>query len=175
MKATEGLIVRALSQENAKKIVIKKLKDNVIEIFTDGKKNGTGTYYNPKVKGYDEYKDYSRHPIQLSTQNMILIHHFKDDGTFDNAFEYHDMMEDNQACARDSYNMYQVAAEQFFHQLEGQYSDAFLEALIIEATKKLDESDKMREKYIRPNDDSACNRHEVRAKAALERAAEAIK
>ena len=63
MKQTEGLIVRALSQENAKKIVIKKLKDNVIEIFTDGKKNGTGTYYNPKVKGYDEYKDYSRHPI----------------------------------------------------------------------------------------------------------------
>lgn len=174
MKQTEGIIVRALQQEGAKEILIKKLEDDTIEIFTDGKSNGKGRYYSPKIKGYDEYKDYSRHPIQLSAQNMILIHHFKDAGGLEDMFEYNIMVEENEACMKDSYSMYQVAVEQFFHQLEGQYSDAFLEALIVEATKQLDDSDKMREKHIRPNDDSTCNRHELRAKKALERAAEAI-
>jgi hypothetical protein len=175
MKETEGLIVRALEQENVKKIVIKKLKDNVIEIFTDGKKNGTGRYYSPKIKGYSQFKDYSRHPIQLSAQNIILIHHFKDDGGLEQVFECQDMGEENEAYWKDSMDIYKTAAEQFFNQMEGHCCDAFLEAMIVEATKQLDESDKSRKIYIKPNDDSACNRHELRAKKALEKAAEAIK
>lgn len=169
MKETEGFIARALEQENAKEILIKKLEDNSIEIFTDGKSNGKGRYYSPRIKGYEHYKDYSRHPIQMSSQNIIVIHHFKDDGGLDQKFEYHDMTEENNAVFEDSYMMYKTSAEQFFNQLEGGYCDAFLEAIIIEATKKLINSDTRRKSLNIPN----CP-YESRAEKALERAKKEI-
>lgn len=91
----------------------------------------------------DDYKDYKRFPIQLSSQDIMLIHLFSNKGaSLEQSFENHDMTENNQAAFKYSWKESEVAAQQFISQLEGNYCDAFLKALIVEAAKKLAESDK---------------------------------
>lgn len=171
MKKTEGLISQAISMEGAKKVELIKVDDEKIEITIDGKYAGRFLHYSPKVEGYDVFKDYHRHPIQLSTQNIIVIHHFSDKGeAFNQALECHDMMEENKSFFQEE--LYKTSAEQFFDQLEGHYCDAFLEEMIIAATKKLAESDEGLDKLSKLVGE---NKKESRATRALEKAAEAIK
>src|SRR3989304_278392 len=117
-------------------------------------------------KGFKDFKNYKRFPIQLSHQNIILIHLFSDSG-LQYIFESHDMTEENQAAFEYSWKESEIAAQQFFSQLEGHYCDAFLEALIVEATKKLADSDnKSNELSKKLNKDHIQNR----VKKALDKA-----
>ena len=175
MKQTEGIIAQVLEQPDTKKVEILKLEDNRIEITADGKYVGKFPHIAPNIEGYEKFKDYRRYPIQLSAQSIILIHHFSDKGeSFSQVLERHDMMEENQAAAYDSYHMYEKSAEQFFDQLEGHYSDAFLEALIVEATKKLNDSDVRRRALEKKLDKVHCSTGS-RAERALKKAEESIK
>lgn len=168
MRQTEGIIAQILEKEDANKIEIIKLENDVIEIFVDGNSVCKTTHYYPKVKNYDQFKDYSRHPIQISSQNIIVIHHFSD-RSMGQVFEAHDMLEENINCAHNHYSMYESAANQLFDQLEGQYSDAFLEALIVKATKILAEGDKERKAFNDKVKKSDCE-IESRAQKALNKA-----
>jgi hypothetical protein len=88
----------------------------------------------------ENYKNYKRFPIQLSSQTIMLIHLFNNENNnMRNFFEMEDI-EENSKVVQD-YERNQNPANQFFKQLEGQYSDAFLEDIIIEATRLLTESD----------------------------------
>ena len=89
---------------------------------------------------YSSFKHYRRFPIQLSAQNIILIHHFDNvHGGLENIFEAHDFQEENVEASK--FDETKSAVKQFFDQLEGHYSDYFLQELIIEATRKLDKGD----------------------------------
>jgi hypothetical protein len=88
-----------------------------------------------------DFKNYKRFPIQLSAQNIMLIHLFSD-RDITKIFESHDMTEENQAAFEYSWKESEMAAKQLFDQLEGHYCDAFLEAVIVEAAKMLAKSDK---------------------------------
>lgn len=120
-----------------------------------------------------DYKKYKRFPIQISSQNIILIHLFNDyhGGGMKNSLENVTMQEESEAV--DSYNREENPANQFFKQLEGHYSDHFLKNIIIEATRFLVESDEKRNemsiKMGRPEDVTS------RAKEALEKAEGVIK
>lgn len=95
-----------------------------------------------------DFKDYKRFPIQLSTQNIMLIHLFSDAGnSLNNVFETIDMREENPAVWDYDMNINETAAKQFFDQLEGHYCDAFLKELILEATRRLNEHDIRRAEF----------------------------
>lgn len=88
------------------------------------------------------YKNYKREFIQLSSQNIILIHLFNDyENGLQNSLEDIEMKETNEAALKYDIETYERSAKQFFDQLEGHYCDKFLECLIAEATKRLLESD----------------------------------
>ncbi|HWY13073.1 MAG TPA: hypothetical protein VN026_17180 [Bacteroidia bacterium] len=122
---------------------------------------------------FSSYKHYRRFPIQLGAQSIILIHHFKASGGFDQSFESHDFQEENQEAFEYGCKENEIATKQFFDQLEGHYCDAFLGALIIEATKKLNESDARRLSYSKKLG-KECD-FDNRAKKALDKAYELIK
>lgn len=112
--------------------------------------SGTSNLNNIIIMEFKDFKNYKRFPIQLSHQNIMLIHLFSDSG-ISYMFETHEMTEENQAAFEYSWKESEVAAKQFFAQLEGHYCDAFLEAMIVEAAKMLAKSDKsnneMNKKY----------------------------
>jgi hypothetical protein len=171
MKQTEGLISQVLGMD-VKKVEFTKEENNRINVTADGKQIGNFLHYSPIVKGYSQFKDYRRFPIQLGPQSIISISHFSN-RSMDDAFENHDMMEDNDAACKYGYEESEIAAKQFFDQLEGHYCDAFLESLIIEATLKLKRSDDRRLKLANKAGDLSYA--ESRAEKALSNAAEAIK
>lgn len=176
MRQTEGIISNLLDSE-VKKVEIKKVEGNQFEVTADEEYIGKFTHYSPKVESYSKYKDYRRFPVILSNQSIIVIHHFKDDGGLEQTFEHVDMIEENQAAMERSYTEWDEAAKQFFDQLEGHYSDAFLQSLILEATKKLQRSDKRRKKMADKKEDmtgvsDGC--FENRAQAVLTKAQEIL-
>lgn len=171
MKKTEGIISQALDMD-VKKIEITKQENNRVDVVADGKHIGNFRHYSPAIKGYDKFKDYRRFPIQLGPQSIISISHFSNH-SMEDTFENHDMMEDNDAACKYSYEESEIAAKQLFDQLEGHYCDAFLEALIVEATMKLKRSDDRRLKLANKAGDVSYA--ENRAEKALTKAAEAIK
>lgn len=119
------------------------------------------------MSDYSDYKTYKRFPIQTSSQTIMLIHLFSDNGhALDNALEGQDMWEENEAAF--SYDIHENAAKQLFAQMEGHYCDSFLEELILEATRRLMESDARRKEISQKYGD---NSFENRAKKALDKAA----
>jgi len=171
MKKTEGIISQVIDM-NVKKIEIEKCADNRIDITADGNHIANFIHYSPKIKEYSQFKDYRRFPIQLGSQSIILITQFSNH-SMEDAFENHDMQEENDAVWEYTAKEHEFAAKQFFDQLEGHYCDAFLEALIIEATLKLKNSDDRRLKLANKAGDVSYA--ENRAEKALTKAAEAIK
>lgn len=118
----------------------------------------------------EDYKKYERFPIELSSNCMMLIHLFSDrESSLRNVFESQEMFEESKPYFDYSIKESRRAAEQLFKQLEGKYCAAFLEAVIIEATKLLTDGDNrnnaMSKKLNRPERQS-------RAKEALDKAAE---
>ncbi len=118
---------------------------------------------------FSSFKHYRRFPIQLDSQSIIVINHFSNSREgLDRILEEHDFTEENEAAGKLQHQQHEIAAKQFFDQLEGQYSDVFLEALIIEATKKLNEGDYSRFMLSEKAYDS--EKFDNRAKKALEKA-----
>jgi len=117
-----------------------------------------------------DFKDYKRFPIQIGAQSIIVIHHFSNNSMKD-SFELHDMQEENQKAWEYNWKEHELAAKQFFDQLEGHYCDAFLESIILEATKLLKESDDRRLAISKPEDR---NKIDYRAQKVLEKAKEII-
>ena len=89
-----------------------------------------------------DYKKYKRFPIELGGSSIMLIHLFSSNDSLKRAFESQDMFEQSEVVFEYECKSLELAAKQFFDQLEGHYSDAFLDSLITEATKRLNESDK---------------------------------
>lgn len=84
----------------------------------------------------DYFKNYDRKFIQLSRDICMLIHLFEKDP--DKSFEdifLHDLSNVHEK----DFHMFQEAAEQFIHQLEGNWCIAFLEALRNECDKIIKE------------------------------------
>lgn len=126
----------------------------------------------PTKKEIGNYKNYKRFPIQLSSQDIILIHLFNDGNSgFENSFENISMTEESEAVNKfeREYN----PANQFFKQLEGHYSDIFLEDIIIEATRLLVEGDNLSNKYNKRLNDPR-TQIQNRAKEALDKAENVI-
>lgn len=123
---------------------------------------------------YSSFKHYRRFPIQLSAQNIILIHHFNNIGAggLGGAFEAHDFHEENAVAYEHCLKECKISAKQFFDQLEGHYSDRFLEAIIIEATNSLNNSDNRRFEFSKKlKKDEA---FDSRAKKALDKAYDSL-
>ena len=168
-----------MEQEDVKKIEIVKIEDEKIEITADGKYVGRFLHISPKIQSYEHFQDYRRHPIQLSSQSIIMIHHFSnEEKSLDRICETIDMTQSSVKAMEYDYKSANIAAEQFFNQMEGHCCDAFLEAMIIEAAKHLAKSDdrrrEMSEKYEKTSMKPACV-FENRAQEALDKAAELIK
>lgn len=140
---TEHQIKEALSslpfEEVKSKITV---SDDIQEFIDDKDIKEIPVIFPTRKADYGNYKHYRRFPIELGPQNIIMIHHFDNVRQgMDIHFEAHDFIEENTEAMNSTYDQYKKSAQQFFSQLEGHYCDAFLEALIIEATKKLSESD----------------------------------
>lgn len=147
------------------------------EIVREFDKNNE--HYTIMKRDISDFKVYKRFPIQLAPQTIMLIHLFSDKGeALEHAFESMDMCEENDAAAQYSYKIHETAAKQFFDQLEGHYCDAFLEALIIETTRMLKDSDERRkemgDKYESVMNKPRCVTFESRAQKALEKASKLI-
>ncbi len=113
----------------------------------------------------DDYKTYRRFPVELSHRTVMLIHLFNNENHFENAIDLENIDDKNNAISK--YDREQSPANQFFKQLEGQFSDAFLEDIIIEATRLLVESDEAGNRIAKlRNDTDGWNR----AKEALDKA-----
>jgi len=81
--------------------------------------------------------EYKRKPIVLNHQTIMMIQMFK---RRDNVLE--DLWIDDYICEQESFqDNTDIAAEQFFKQLEGEECGAFVMALIKECFKSLKEHD----------------------------------
>ena len=90
------------------------------------------------------FKDYTRHLIQLRNDIVMMIHLFKKEQR-DNV-EYHVYDFDNGEYDQYEYDLIKNSAHQLLLQLEGHYCDLFIECLRDECNEILKHSEEQKEK-----------------------------